>query len=69
VQDAAWNDTGRALWLIRNIRPYLTGFSKRVIRPETGKDSQNHGGGKYAVCAFTISVLTMIGAYAKNTFR
>jgi hypothetical protein len=57
-----------ALWLIANIRVYLTGFSKRRKQPKVRKDSQKCGGEKHELRAFTISALSMISAYAKGTF-
>jgi hypothetical protein len=38
---------------------YLNGFWNRGIRPETAKDSQKAGGGKYRVLALTTPALTM----------
>jgi hypothetical protein len=69
----AWKKTGGiaaqapSIKVNSNIRVYLTGFSKREIRPKTRKDSQKDGGEKHGLRAFTMSPLTIVGSYAKRT--
>ncbi len=55
------------LWLISNIRVYLTGFSKCRNRPKVRKDSQKYGGEKHELHAFTLIVFIIVSAYMKRT--
>jgi hypothetical protein len=58
-------DGGAAFLLTENPPVYLTGFLKRGKQPGNAKNSAKCGARKIEGRAFTISVLSMIGAYAK----
>jgi hypothetical protein len=71
VQDKArngydWERASRVrVWLIQNIRLYLTGFLKCGFLPETCRNARIWDTNSREFQAFTIVALSMIGAYAK----
>jgi hypothetical protein len=57
------------IWLIANIRVYLTGSLKSRNRPKTRKYSQKCARITHELRAFTLFALNMIEGYANYTIR
>jgi hypothetical protein len=55
------------LWLISNIRVYLTGFLISRNLPESSRKTQKSGRIEHAMRAFSMSVFTMVARYANET--
>jgi hypothetical protein len=56
-------------WLMANIPTYLTGFLKVSFVHETSKKLQESTREEHESGAFTMSALTMAGAYVKLTIH